>query len=125
MEKGDESKPTLRDLDDAFNEREIKAIESSVKGRSSMIVALILVGIYIFISTIIWGMFFYRGGPIRTGVEGLILDVLVIALIVYATSEDSKDKATQVIFGTIICMVIDSVAKNLFLYPFIVKILGM
>jgi branched-subunit amino acid transport protein AzlD len=116
----------LRDLDEAHNEQILNRIDKEVKSKNSLIAVLFLTSTYMLISTVIWGMFFYRGGSVEVQAEGYVIDLIVIGLIVYGISSlEKKGVALQTFFGTIMFMLLDILCKDIILYPFIVKLLGV
>ncbi len=116
----------MRELDDAFNKVTEKRIETEREEKNVVGAAILMTIVYSIVTTVIYGMFFYRGGLIEVGVGGYLLDLIVIGFIVYAvTYEQGKNKPTEIFFGTILLTGGDVLAKSFILYPTIIDILGM
>lgn len=123
----DDGKIDLRDLDDAFNEREIKKLDDEAKGKNYFIVAVVLTLIYILASTVFYGIFAYRGGDPEIGSTGIFIDLLIIWFIVYLATDNDRGELRwlSVVFGTFLFMGGNLLIKNAFLYPLITHLLGM
>lgn len=119
MEEEQKQKPfELRVYDSDEEEAE------AMKQLSPVTAGIIIIILFSIVSSLIYGMFFYRGGSPDIGLGGYILSAFVSFFIVYGMYGQTKDsdRNLQIFFGTVMLVFIDVLLRGLVLYPIVVKI---
>lgn len=109
-----------------FDDDAAAEVNLNKNGRRDNIPGLIfLTATYMIVTSVIYALFFYRGGEADVGFGGYLLDASIIGFLVYtSTDEHDEDRGLQTFYGSILFVGGEILLKTLFIYPQIEKIMN-